>query len=77
MPGLSLMGGGDIRAGTQARYGNSPAPTTASAAAFGTALEPANAQTALAPTDPAGLAFWVGAAGVAGLLFIYYSLPGG
>lgn len=77
MSGLNLGVAGDIRAGTQSRYGNSPAPTTAQAAAFGTANDTASSVSALAPNDGTGLAFWVGALGVAGLLFIYYSLPGG
>lgn len=77
MPGLNLGVAGDIRAGSQSRYGNSPAPTTAQAAAYGTANDTASATAALSPTDAPGLAFWVGALGVAGLVFIYYSLPGG
>jgi hypothetical protein len=77
MPGLNLGVAGDIRAGAQSRYGNSPAPTTAQAAAFGTANSTVTATAALTPTDGTGLAFWVGAAGIVGLLFIYYSLPGG
>lgn len=77
MPGLNLGVAGDIRAGTQSRYGNAPSPTTAQAAAFGTANDTSSAVSALSPTDGTGLAFWVGALGVAGLAFIYYSLPGG
>lgn len=75
--GLNLGVAGDIRAGSQSRYGSSPAPTTAQAAAFGPALDTASGASALSPNDGTGLAFWVGALGVAGLVFIYYSLPGG
>ena len=77
MPGLSLGAAGDIRAGSQARYGNNPHPQTASGAAFGTNLDVTASTSALTPTDGTGLAFWTGAVGVIGLLFIYYSLPGG
>lgn len=77
MAGMQLGVGGDIRAGSQSRYGNSPSPTTAQAAAFGTANDVGSSVSALAPNEGTGLAFWVGALGVAGLLFIYYSLPGG
>ena len=77
MPGLDLGAGATVRAGSQSRYGNSPAPTTASAAAFGTANDVNASTAALTPSTGPGLAFWTGAVGVAGLLFIYYSLPGG
>ena len=77
MPGLSLGAGATVRAGSQSRYGNSPSPTTASAAAFGTANDVSSSTSALSPTNGSGLAFWTGAVGVIGLLCIYYSLPGG
>lgn len=75
--GLSLGVGGSVRAGAQSRYGSAPAPTTAQAAAYGPANDVTTPTSALAPTTGTGLAFWVGAVGVAGLVFIYYSLPGG
>ena len=77
MSGLNLGVAGDIRAGSQSRYGSSPNPTTASSAAFGPSLDTASATSALSPSEGTGLAFWVGALGVAGLVFIDYSLPGG
>jgi len=77
MPGLDLGAGATVRAGSQSRYGNAPAPTTASAAAYGTANDVSSPTSALSPTQGTGLAFWTGAVGVAGLLCIYYSLPGG
>ena len=76
MSGLSLGVGANVRAGAQPTYGSVPNPTTASAAAFGPGLDAANSASALNPTNPAGLATWVGLIGVAGLLFIYWSLPG-
>lgn len=75
--GLSLGVGGSVRAGAQSRYGNAPAPTTAQAAAYGTANDVSTPTAALTPTTGTGLAFWVGAVGIVGLVFIYYSLPGG
>lgn len=76
MSGLNLMGGAQVTARAQARAGTVAAPATASAAAFGTSLTPAHSATALAPTNPGGLAFWIGIAGVAVLGLLYWSLPG-
>lgn len=75
MAGLNL--GANVGARAQAYYGGSPAPQTATEAAFGPGLAPApGAASVLSPTHPAGIAFWVGIIGVAGLLAVYYSLPG-
>jgi hypothetical protein len=75
---LDMRMGGSARAGAQARYGNSPAPTTATEAAYGTALAPSGGLSSLLmPNDATGVALWVGVAGLAWLLFLYYSLPEG
>jgi hypothetical protein len=77
MPGLSLGAGAQVRAGAGApMWGSSPAPTTATEAAYGTAAAPSAATSSLTPTNPAGLAFWIGIAGVTFLVGVYYSLPG-
>lgn len=74
--GLSLGVMGNARVGANARYGNTPAPTTAGEAAYGTALNTAPASAALTPAEPGGLAFWLGVAGIALLGGLYWSLPG-
>lgn len=75
MSGLSL--GANVGARGQAFYGSSSTPATASEAAFGPALAPSpGIGGAFSPTQPAGIALWVGLAGVAFLAFLYYSLPG-
>lgn len=76
MPGLNLGAGAQVRARGQASFGDvQPAATTATQAAFGTEAAPASSTSALAPNHPAGVVFWAGIAGVAFMLFLYYSLP--
>lgn len=76
MPGLSLGVGAQVRgAGYTQSAGGAPAATTAQGAAFGVQNAPATKGAALAPTSPAGLAFWIGIAGGLALLGLYYSLP--
>jgi hypothetical protein len=76
MPGLNLGAGAQVRVGAPYNYGSVSAPTTASQAAFGPGIDAAASVSALSPTNPAGLATWTGIAGLALLIFIYYSLPG-
>ena len=75
-PGLSLGVGASVRGGVQSRYGGTQAPTTAGQAAFGPGLDTAASTAALTPSQPGGLAFWLGLAGVALVAWTYYSLPG-
>lgn len=76
MPGLNLRGGANVSVSPQAFSGSVPNPSSASQAAFGPGVNAASSASALNPTNPAGLATWTGLAGLALLLFIYYSLPG-
>lgn len=77
MPGLSLGAGAQVRTGGNYGFSSqSPQPTTATAAAFGPSSAPAPMSSNLSPANAGGLAFWVGVAGVALLVGIYYSLPG-
>ena len=76
MAGLRFQTGLDVASGPAARYGNVPAPTSSTEAAFGTANGPSAPMSALSPANPGGLAFWVGVVGVAGLVLLYRSLPG-
>lgn len=75
MPGLSLGAGAQVRAGSGYSFSDQVAPTTATQAAFGTEMTPASSTASLAPTHPAGVVFWAGVAGVAFMLFLYWSLP--
>lgn len=77
MPGLSLGTGAQVNARGNLSYSDSPVPaaTTATQAAFGTEMAPASSTSVLAPSHPAGVVFWAGVAGVAFMLFLYYSLP--
>lgn len=78
MPGMNLRAGVTAQGGAQARYGNVPNPTSATEAAFGPGLAPATGGglAALAPTNAAGVAFWVGVGGFIILGMLYWSLPG-
>jgi hypothetical protein len=79
MPGLSLGAGAQVRVGGQPTYGSMPNPTTSAQAGFGPVAGADSGSSeglaALLPNDPAGTMFWIGLGAVAGLLFIYYSLP--
>jgi len=76
MPGLQLGVGANVRTGAQPSYTSSPAPTTATEAAFGPGASMAPAVAGLAPNTPAGLAVWVGIGGLVLLVAVYFSLPG-
>lgn len=76
MPGIFMNVMGNATAAPQARYGNAPAPSTATEAAYGVGSAPPNPRAGLHPGGPTGMAFWTGVAGVAFLLFVYRSLPG-
>jgi len=76
MPGLNLAAYTSGASGGQpTRFGNTPSPSSATEAAFGTGVVP-NANAGLTPTAPVGLAFWTGVIAVVGLVIIYRSLPG-
>ena len=76
MAGLNLGVGANVGARAQSYYGSDSAPTTATQAAFGTANTVSAGPSALTPTHPAGVALWVGLAGVVFLVGLYYTLPG-
>lgn len=76
MPGLSLGVGANVRGGGYTTgAGGAPPATTAQGAAFGTASAPAASSASLAPTTPAGVAFWIGIGAVAFLGALYWTLP--
>jgi hypothetical protein len=80
MPGLSLGAGAQVRASSQASYGNAaPNASTAYAAGFGVGSDSgstaATGLAALLPNDPAGIGFWFGVGCFAALIFMYHSLP--
>jgi hypothetical protein len=69
--GLSLNGRASAAVGVAA----SPAPATATEAAFGPANRQPTTLAALKPNDPGGMAFWWSVGSVAVLLFLYFTLP--
>lgn len=77
MAGLNLRAGGNASVFTGAS--NAGAPVTVQEAAFGSANGIGSAPTgsfmALSPTNPAGIAFWSGVAGLTFLLVLRHSLP--
>lgn len=77
MAGLNLGAGAQVRVGGQPSYGTVAAPSSSSEAGFGYGVGNSGGEGvgALAPTHPAGLAFWWGVASVGLLLALYYSLP--
>lgn len=76
MPGLNLGVGANVRGRAQAFGGNSPPPTTATQAAFGSAVAPSAGVSSFMPNTPGGLSVIIGLAGLALLAFTYWSLPG-
>ena len=79
MPGLNLGAGAQVRSGggSSGSFQSYPDAGSATAAAFGPGMgEPRSAGVmALAPTNPAGVAFWWSVICVGGVLFMYWSLP--
>ena len=82
MAGLNLnVGGfggyGGVSTTPSASWGSSTSYENVSSAAFGpgVTVEGPSASSVLAPNDPFGVAFWLGVASVAALVFIRYSLP--
>lgn len=76
MPGLFMDMGMGTRAAPQARYGNAPAPSSATEAAYGVGSAPPQSFSGLSPAGPVGAAFWFGVGGLVFLVVIYRSLPG-
>jgi len=82
MAGFNFGAGAGLRGGVkslpQARYGSAPRPTSPTEAAYGPSFTSSSATTAqvLAPNDPFGIAFVVGVACMAGLVYLYTTLPG-
>jgi hypothetical protein len=74
--GLGGGAGSDVAYGDGPRYGNNPAPSTASQAAYGSGGAPVNPQAGLSPATPTGLMFAVGVASFVALVLMYRSLPG-
>lgn len=74
MPGLNLGAGGGVRASMGNGMSSSPAPTTATQAAFGSGGYPSTIN-ALTPNDPFGVAFWASVVAAGLLLWIRHSLP--
>lgn len=76
--GLNLSAGGQVRLGAPTSFSSAPMAATATEAAFGPGYTQAgspDAKAALFPNDPFGMAFWLGVAAVAALVFIRYTLP--
>jgi hypothetical protein len=76
MAGIRLATFGGVNARVQ---NNTPTPASVTSAAFGPGYTaPASSASmgaALKPDDPFGIAFWIGIAALAGLVFIRQSLP--
>lgn len=77
MAGLNLGAGAQVRVGSPANYGNVANATTSAQAGFGLGDGAVESQGigALAPNDPAGVAFWWGIISTALLIGLYYTLP--
>ena len=78
MPGLSLGVMGGVRAQAGNGMSSTPAPATATEAAFGpgyTQTGTPSTGATLAPNDAFGVAFWTGVAALGLLLVIRHSLP--
>ena len=80
MAGLNLRVGGfgGVNTASTPQYGTAQSYDNVTAAAFGPGytVPTGNAMSALSPSEPTGLALWVGIAALAGLVAIRYSLPG-
>jgi hypothetical protein len=81
MPGLKLNVGGFGGVGTTAspNMGTQSSYDSVTSQAFGpgaTTASTGGIANNLAPTDPVGLAFWVGVLSVVALVVIRHSLPG-
>ncbi len=81
MAGFNFGAGAGLRGGVkslpQARYGSVGRPTSPTEAAYGPSFTSptSTAGDSLAPNDAFGIAFWVGAACIAGLVYLYTTLP--
>jgi len=81
MPGLDFGTSARLRGGVktlpQARYGSVPSPRSPSEAAYGPSFTTsvAGPVETFKPNDPFGIAFMVGVACIAGLAYIYSTLP--
>ena len=77
MAGLNLGAGAQVRVGGTPTYGNIANAQTSAQAGFGLGDGAVGSQGigALAPNDPAGVAFWWGIISTALLIGIYYTLP--
>ena len=79
MSGLSMsIGGfGGVASGPAPSYGSAASYGSAHEAAFGpgATVDAPSATSALRPTHPIGLTFWVGVAAIGALVFIRRSLP--
>ncbi len=64
------------RLGGTARYGNSPAPSSATEAAYGVGSAPPAPRSGLHPFTTVGASFWLGVGGAVFLVLVYRSLPG-
>ncbi len=76
MPGLNLMFGTKVSAGSG--FSSSSGPATAGEAGFGQGYTSAGSPSgtnALTPNDPFGVAFWGGIVSLGVLLLIRHSLP--
>jgi hypothetical protein len=76
VPGMNLGTFGGVAARAQATTAPGPA-TSVTQAAFGpgfTASSPSTAS-ALIPNDAFGVAFWVGVAAIAALVYLRHTLP--
>jgi hypothetical protein len=75
---MSIGGFGGVQSGPRPSWGNATTgPQSVTQAAFGPGVtNPApTVGSALHPSDPVGLAFWVGAASILALVAIRHSLP--
>lgn len=72
--GLAVLGAGAANA--QVGGGNSAAPAALPPGGFMAAAGGSGGgKNPLAPTHPAGIAFWVGVGSVAAFILLWYSLP--
>lgn len=77
MAGLNLNAGAQVKFGAPVNYGTVANPSSSMEAGFGVVGSNGRSQglAALAPNDPAGIAFWVGVLTTGLLVTLYWSLP--